>query len=148
MGLKTESREIDGFHVTTTQFGVFRQLDLLTTVGKMFSPVLSSVGGSLLAGQKMEDLLGIDVGTAAAMFFDKLSPGDVPRLATEALAGTFVVVNGGRVELTTRERIEVVFGPNIMTLLKVVWFALQVNFADFIAAARNSGRGEGEAKEA
>lgn len=132
MGLKTSNRRIGELDVDTTQLPARRALKLAGKLGRVLAPAFGKVKG--LTGQS--DLA--DLAPALGAFFDGLPPNEYDDLLVEILASTNVTadVNGQRrrVGLDDVKRIDEVFGADMMGLINVCIFALQVNYADFIAA--------------
>lgn len=134
MGLKTETETIDGLEVSCTQFPAMRSLGLMTRLGNALAPMLAV----LPAGTSL-DSDATDVAPALGHALGALKPEEAQALVRDVVAGTSVIVDGKRVELTDGARIGVVFDGRLGALLQVAWFAIRVNFADFIGAAQKAG---------
>jgi hypothetical protein len=127
--LRNETREIDGLTFTTTQFVSLRALELLPRLMKIGMPLLTmamrSKGAALGPMQLMAGL-------------GSTSPEEVVDLAVAMLANT--QFKDGKVvrALTDRDKINATFEGKILTLLRVVVFAAEVNYSDFFAVTSKS----------
>lgn len=133
MDLATTEREIDGLKVSTTQLGAWRALDLTPRIGAVLAPALEK-----LAGMPAATITGADLELIAPVLgalFARTNGKEVQALVKDLLVSTSVIVDGRKVELTSAGAIDSVFGARLMTLLRVVWFVLTVNYSDFIGAA-------------
>ncbi len=123
--LKTQTKEIDGFQVTSTQLDVWRALRLFTRLGKIVSPALA----------KAKDVtMFSDVRQLAPAFGELFSQvdGDVAEdLARAMLESTVIVVDGKQIPLNSREMFMTAFNGRLETLLAVMRFSFEVNFGDF-----------------
>lgn len=127
MALKTETRDIDGLTVTSTQLPAMRSFALMARLGKVIAPALGMVEGvSLTSG------IGA-LAPALAQLFAQLDGAEAESLAREVLASTSVVVDGRRLELSRTEMINLAFEGRIKTMLATLKFALEVNYGDFFA---------------
>ncbi len=128
--LKTENRTIDGLEFTTTQLPAMTAFGLIPRLGRVVAPTLT----------KLTTMNGADdVGPALAELFSKLDPDEAQALTRDLLRATSVKINGKVVPLDRDETINIAFGGRLTLLLKAVWFAVQVNFADFLEAASVGG---------
>lgn len=129
MGLKSESRNIDGLEVRSSQLPALRTLALSARLGRVAAPALSKMGGLTLKSN-VADLL-----PAIMDLCTRLEEGEIESLACEILAATSVQVDEGRgpklIELNNRQAINGVFSGRFKTLLYVIMFALEVNYSDF-----------------
>lgn len=123
--LKTQTKEVDGFSVTSTQLDVWRALRLFTRLGKIVSPALA---------QAKDVSVFSDIRQLAPAFAELFSQvdGDVAEdLARTMLESTLVVVDGKQIPLNSREMIMMAFNGRLETLLAVMKFSFEVNFGDF-----------------
>jgi hypothetical protein len=127
MALKDETREIDGFKVRTVQFPAMRSLRTLKRVGEVLGPALAKAQGVDLEADVSA------LGPAIGALFENI--GDPEALAREILESTTVIQDNRQIPLNTTAMIDLVFSGATMSLLKVMAFALEVNFGDFFAAA-------------
>lgn len=116
-GPKTEEREIDGLLVSTTQLPPFRALVLSKRLLPIVAPLLA-------AGA---DVAEIEAGSLAEGL-DKLDDRAVQDLMLKMLAGTTVKVDGEIRTLHDENACNAVFVGRFMTMLRVAWFAVEVNF--------------------
>lgn len=115
-GLKTEEREIDGLLVTTTQLPPVRALVLSKRLLPIVAPIIA-------AGQ-LEQVDGAALGEA----LESLEDSAVVQLLLRTLAGTVVRVDGEQRALANEDAINGVFAGRFTTMLRVAWFAIEVNF--------------------
>ena len=128
MGLKTETRVIDGLQVTCTQFACLRQYEILPRLAAV-GPVL----GLLDSGKPITDHP-----EAAVMLASALAAGDptaARAVARELLAGCRVVVDGRATDLLDDDSVNRIFAGNLLASFRCILFSLEVNFGDFFAAA-------------
>lgn len=124
--LKKETRTIDGLDFATMQLPAMTAFGLIPRLGRVVAPTLSK-----LSGMNGAD----DVGPALAELFSKLDPAEAQSLARDLLRATTVTIDGKTLTLDSDAKIDIAFGGRLTTLLKAAWFAVQVNFADFLEAA-------------
>lgn len=120
--LKTESREIAGMQVTVTQFDAETAYTLLPELLKIAGPAFSALSSG-----------GATYAAVITALFQNMEPGRLPALARQILATTAVVVDGRSIPPgQSKEAFNLVFsGTRAPTLIPVVKFALEVNFAGF-----------------
>ena len=127
--LKREDKDIDDLKFTVVQFPAMYAFGLLARLLKTIGPVMATLGNNMnvelseLSGPLREALSALD-------------PEEAQKLVLEILKSTSVIIpdpTGGRkVEFTSSTKIDEVFSGRLMTMFKVVVFAAQVNFADFV----------------
>jgi hypothetical protein len=134
MGRKTETRTIDGFEVTTTQFASVAGCRLWTRLLPMFLPALAA----LPDGQNLNNFGQMDLAKLApalGAIAAKLTPDEFETTMLEVLALTQVTYGRGnqRVNRTLDSvgAIDAVFDGAVGSIFKVMWFALEVNFDSF-----------------
>ena len=141
--IKTEKQTFDGIEFSCTQFPATRGFRLLTNLVKQVGPVLTALGqldGDLELGdpKNMGRLMpALSTGLAS------LDPEQAEKLMLEVLSSTSAIVSdeGGRP--ITRQfggpsgqaNVDRVFSGRMGMLLRVVAWALQVNFRDFSSGA-------------
>lgn len=130
--LKTDTRTIDDLEVHSSQLPALRAFALFARMGKVLAPALGKMQG--LSMQADVSALG----PALSELFSRLDGAEAKELAKEILCATVVLVEGKRLTLSTDEAINMVFNGKLRTFIKTMAFALEVNFADFIAAVRDS----------
>lgn len=122
-----ESKVIDGMTFTVQQLPAMRALRLLNRLGRFFTPALASlVGGGGKLGQA-------DVGALAAAaggLFDRLSEDELERL-TKDLLETATVAIDGKDTGPVMPQFDLLFQGKMGAVLKLLAFALQVNYSDF-----------------
>lgn len=139
---KSETKEIDGMSVTVQQYAAIRQSLLLVSVAKIFGPALAAITSGKV--KNMDDVMKMDITALLLPMFLRLDPGDAKSFICEALAGTTVVYEGAAVTLANEAKIDLVFSGRVITMYRVIGYALQVNFADFGEAARASAAARGD----
>lgn len=134
MALKVITEEIDGLQVRTAQLPALQAYDLLTRLGEIITPALT-----VIASLEGEALLDQDLGALApvlASVFAKIKGAEGKALIKDTLALTSVVEDGSLIELTSQARIDEAFTGRLLTMFKVMAFAIRVNYRDFIDAAK------------
>lgn len=127
--LKTEEQEIDGLRVITTQFPAMYAFKLLARLAKSIGPVMSTFQGVSLN----TDLA--DLGPQLSSALSSFDPDEADKLVLEVLKCTSIWLTDGpahKVELSDRTKVDEAFSGRIMTMFKVLGFALKVNFSDFV----------------
>ncbi len=138
MARKTESRDIDGLGFSVTQLPGMRAQKMLPRLGKILGPAVAKLGGMA------KGLGGLDVGAlgdAAEALFSTLTPEEYESLTRELLE-TAQVTQEGKTAPLMRQYDDVMAG-RVMTGVKLLAFALEVNFGDFlpvILASANAAR--------
>jgi hypothetical protein len=132
LGLKTAKRDIAGMEVRTTQFPALRAMGLLTTLGRILSgsagKLASVAGGSTSIGD-------LDIGSAASAIgalFEQVDATEAQQIAKDILAQTSVVTDEVIEDLAQKGAIDRVFSGSLLVMFKVMAFALEVNFGDFL----------------
>lgn len=148
-GIKVETREVAGYSVTVTQHAVLRQAVLQVRLGKIVSGMAGSMGMPRL-------LAGIVAGGEQAalqmlpLVFAELQESEVVPLIGEILRNTFAVqqtdTGPAKHEFTTPEAINGAFAGDLLTLYRVLWFALEVNYRDFFSGVAKLAAVGGEKK--
>lgn len=127
---KTESKEFTDdqgtLRVQSMQLSALRAFRLMGRLGKLLGPALTQLKGVKFRGTNSAALL-----PALAALFESMDPEEAETLAVQVLEGTMVVHGDKFVTLNTVETINAVFGGRLMTMLKVMVFAAEVNFRDF-----------------
>lgn len=116
--LKTETKEVAGLSVATTQLPAMRAYTLLARLLKIAGPAVAQMGKSSL-------------GEVAAALFSNLDPAEFPAVAREILACTTVTLDGRTVALSSNEAIDTVFNGRLPALIGVLRHALEVNYSGF-----------------
>lgn len=108
---------IEGLKVTTTQLPPMRALPLSKKLVRLCAPILAAGG----------NLTNLDVDTLATAL-DGLSDDDTSKLARQLLSGTTVIRDGQNHSLLDDTQINGAFAGMFVAMLKVMWFAIEVNF--------------------
>lgn len=133
MAFRTETKVIDGLEVKTTQLPAMRGLALYSRLGRVDMPV------PILATLDRDSSAPLEVG------FSHMPHDEVAALVREILASTHCTHGGKITPLGSDDAIIRVFSGNLKQLLAVCWFAVQVQFADFFAAASDTASASDEA---
>ena len=120
--------EAGTLQVKTTQLPALRAFRLLSRLGKLLGPSLGKLRG---VGLKSD---ASALTPAIAALADSLDPDQIEALAVQILEGTLVVDGKQARTLNTAAAIDDVFGGRLMTMFKVMAFAIEVNFRDFFRA--------------
>lgn len=144
---ENSTREIDGLKVEVFLLPPKQALKVLTRLSKIVGEPLGLAAGALLGGQKGAETeavplsareVQVDVlGKAVAALTDRLDE-QVVLDTVETLLGS-VHVKTADDNGTRPVRMEHDFKGKTLTMLKVVAFALEVNFSDFFGASGVSG---------
>lgn len=129
--LNKEDQVIDGMTYSVVQFPAMYGFALLARLAKCIGPALGAL--SSMGPGTNSDIS--QMGPVLCEALSTLDPDEAQRLALEILKSTSVIIpdatGGRRVEFTGREKIDEVFSGRLMTMFKVLGFAVKVNFSDF-----------------
>lgn len=126
MGIELQTREIDGFRIELSPLPARAALSVWYRLTKSVSPSIAQAIGVLQAGE----LLGLDIGDLSGSltnFFANCSEQDLFYFVDKLLEPC--VVNGAPFKST----MDIMFQGRIFSLLKTLVFAIEVNYADFLA---------------
>jgi hypothetical protein len=141
MALKSETKEIDGLVVISTQFPAMKGYTLFTRLCRLAAPVIGSLASGLNGKTDIREMSG-----ALTELFGQLDENQASELALKLLSSTQVKLMGedGKpariVTLTDQNTINGVFEGNLMAMFGAMRLAIEVNFADFIASALSAAR--------
>lgn len=124
--VETKTRSIDGMTFGVTQLPAIRGLRLFNRLGRVLAPALARAAGSQAGGE-------VDLGGLAGaldLLFSKLSDDELEGITRELLWNATVE---GRPLL---QEMDATLGGKVGTLLKLVGFAVEVNYGGFFAALR------------
>jgi len=128
MSIETREKSIDGLQISVTQFPGRRGFKVQTKLLKYFTPLISAFGKAQ-GKEDAEDVSIIDreIDTESLMRFSESLDND------NALQFVFQLLEGTRID--GREINEAVFDEkfagNFLTLYKILWFVVEVNFSSF-----------------
>lgn len=128
--------------VKTTQLPALRAFKLMARLGKLLSPSIGQLSGVKFGAKS--DMLA----PAFMALFERLDTSEVEDLSIKVLEGTLVVSDGAARTLSNAPAIDQVFGGRILTLVKVMAFAVEVNFRDFFRALAKEAAEKAAAKAA
>lgn len=126
MAIELQTREIDGFKIELSPLPARPSLSVWYRLAKSVSPSMAQAVGVLQAGE----LLGLDIGDLAGSltsFFANCSEQDLFFFVDTLLEPC--LVNGAPFKST----MNLAFQGKIFSLLKLLVFAVEVNYADFLA---------------
>lgn len=133
-----QTAEIDGLDVTSHKFPVFEALRLKAKLVRVVMPILSSSTSALDGIGSVEDLMNADtdqLGPIGLAIAEALEPKQLTALFLDCLRTTNVTIDGPKgpriIELTSESKINGVV-DDVVTLWKIVYFALKATFGDFI----------------
>ena len=132
INMKIEEKEIDGLRFKTKQLPAMRAFKLMARLVKAIGPAIGALA-------KLDPSTRVDAVTSElAGAFSTLDDQEAERLVPEILINTTVLTEDARglsEKSLTKERIDEVFTGRLMTMFKVLGFALEVNYGDFIAGS-------------
>lgn len=129
MSRETKSKEIDGTVFTVTQLPAMRGIKLMHKLARALGPAVikAATGGNKIGDQ---DIAGF--GDAAQAAFDRFSAEDLDGLIKELFETGTMSLDGNTVPIMP------VFNDalagKLVTVIKAVQFALEVNYSDFLGA--------------
>lgn len=129
MARATQSQDIDGTVFAVTQLPAMRSMRLMHRLAKAVGPaMLKAVGGKAVS---LKELDLASVGDAAQMVFETFSENDFEALIRELLEGATVDHEGRTIPLMPV--FDLVLAGKVGTILKLLKFALEVNYGSFFA---------------
>jgi len=124
--VETKTRSIDGLNFGVTQLPAMRGLRLFNRLGRVLAPAVARAAASQTDGEvQLEGLAG-----ALDLLFAKLSDDELEGITRELLWNATVE---GRPLL---QELDATLGGKVGTLLKLVGFAVEVNYGGFFAVLR------------
>lgn len=139
MARELASKEIDGQKYECTQFDIRKSLKVMTRLGKHIGGPL----GALIAKYDKEkglldtDVVALGVADAARQLFMSMDDDSVYELC-KLICESVIAVGGPVGGQLLGEKFDMHFkGPtSLVRLYNVVWWALEVNYGDFIGAVK------------
>jgi hypothetical protein len=128
MAINTQERTIDGRTYTVQQLPARKALKTLNRLGKVFGPALAQAATAVGSSAKL-DIAAIDVaklGGAVEALFANLEDADLDHFVQTFLESS--LVDGAPLYA----QLDVVFMGKIDGLLKLLAFAVEVNFGNFM----------------
>lgn len=138
--IETKEDKIDGFDVRTSQHPARAAARLLAKVGRSIGPALGALRGVKLDGAKLGDFDVAALGPALSALFESMKDTDLDALIADVLSHTTIVMpnDAGKMhvyDLSNADIIDAAFTGNLPLMMKVIKFALGVNFASFFPAS-------------
>lgn len=134
--LKQETQTIDGLSFTTTQFPAMRAFTLFSKLVKTIGPAITVLSGA----NPESDVAELAPSIATAL--KDVDPDAMTILAAEVLSSTSAVMTGpsgaAQVPLNSVDGINLVFMGRLMTMFKVLAFAVKVNYGDFFGGSASA----------
>jgi hypothetical protein len=134
--LEPQAREIDGLAITVQPLPAMRAFKLLHKILKAVAP---SAAKALASG----DLKNISFGSlseAAEILFDRLSEEDLAAVTRQLLDMAFVTSEGEQRPARNGDVLHAAFDGRMGALIKVIGFALEVNYGDFLAVLKSAAK--------
>jgi Phage tail assembly chaperone protein, TAC len=124
--LTAQEKQIGPYRVRSEALPAMRAYALVPRIAKLVGPMLSQAATQ-----------GASVNILAAILdaFGLMEPGEATSLMLALLAMTSINDNGKTYQLNSEPAINALFTGKVLLLVQVQQFALEVNFADFFAAA-------------
>lgn len=142
MSTTQETREIDGITFTVTQMPAMKAVTLLTFIGKRLGPALaravSSAQQALGANMTQEDVVVVAEGVGGLL--NALEESDAERLLRDMVFDKTVMQFDGKGAHVKRDTFDALFQGKVGTVYKLIAFAFEVNYADFLDALRTKVR--------
>lgn len=133
---ESKQSNIDGITVTVVMLPAKRARNLLRRIMSVAAPAVTKALGN---ANSLED---IDLGSlsdAATLFFDRL-PEEALDAITDPLLEECTLQKGDRIG-TCAQIGDELFAGKLLTLGKVIKFALEVNYGDFLGALKSANLG-------
>jgi hypothetical protein len=135
---RAESKEIDGFVFHVTQLPGMRGVKLWHKLVRTAAPaVLKSLGGANASKLNLANMDVAALAEGAQILFQSFSESDLEQLI-RTLFETAILEHEGQ-KLPLMQVFDDKLSGRVMTVLKGVWFALGVNFSDFLPELRAVG---------
>src|SRR5258708_2424843 len=133
-----QERDIDGFKFTVQQLTAMKSLRMLNRLGRIVGPALGKAGGAAQGG--FENLNVKDLGDAVGTLFERLSDDELESITRELLSGATVTMSNGQNGLLMPQ-FDLVLQGRPETILKLLKFALEVNYQNFFRGFAGLGLG-------
>lgn len=129
----TQAREIDGLSFSVSQLPPMKALRMLNRLRRCIGPAL----GKALGGMSAKSLKDVDV-TALADAIEALNLPDqeLEDITKELLYAAFVTHEGVTGALLSGGQFNAVMSGRVGTILKLIAFAVEVNYGSFFVALR------------
>lgn len=126
-----KSKEIEGITFTVQQLGGKRAMRLWTKLFRIVAPALAkTLEGNSLTGMTLAKLDLKSLGDAVQLLTDKLTPDEFDAMRDELFETAFAVWEGQTVPLNRMQ--DEIFAGRVLLAFKVLRFALEVNYGDFL----------------
>lgn len=141
--LQTREKQIDGHIISVTQLPARRAAKLLRRVMKVMAPALGEAAGPMLSAARDGGMAGVmradvsQLGGAFERLFAQLDDDALDAIVFDREAGALSTARCDGQELLPV--LDAVIGADLLTLGKVVAFAMEVHFASFFDALRAGG---------
>jgi hypothetical protein len=135
MAVQTETRVIGGRNYRVTQLTALKARALFVRLVKMVGPMVAALLGSGNARGFLE-MEGKELGPMIVNFCERISDEELDFFCSVLGEQSQIVNERGEGAIMTRNIIDVEFAGRLMDLFKWLAFALEVNFTDFLSAAK------------
>ncbi len=128
--IQNNERTIDDIQFVVTQLPALKALHVFHRLGKVVSPSLAKASAALKPGGGIDRVNLADLSGALESFFQSCSTDDLDYFVKELLYAT----TADNVPL--KDTLNVKLQGKVFTLLKLLVFAVEVNYADFFGPLR------------
>ena len=141
----THSKVIDGIEFTIDQLPAMRALRLLNKLARLASPALGAIGAAFSQSKSVANMDLDALGRGASALLSSLSDDEMEAITRELLGSAIMRSGGKNVELLAVFDLE--FRGKMGTVLKLLGFALEVNYGNFIEALKGAAGTAGSPTE-
>jgi hypothetical protein len=132
--LEPQTKQIDDVNVTVTQLPAMRALKLLHRILKAVAPSAAKA----MASGDAKKLALTNLSEAAELLFDRLSEEDLAAVTKQLLSTAFVTAGDEQRPAVSGDILHGAFDGHIGLLMKVLAFALEVNYGDFLGVLKRA----------
>ena len=142
MAKTTQIKTIDSIEYSIDQLGGMKGLRLFNRLLRLCAPALGSIGKALADRKSLADMDLDSVGKAVSAMLVSLTDDDLESLTRELLGSCTFDREGKRIELMSPGVFDLEMRGKVGTILKLLSFALEVNYGNFFEALQNAGAGQ------
>lgn len=137
-----KSKTLNGYVITVAPLPGWQSLETLQTLAKMIGPALGKLGGAAAASignetdAERKALEGVTASLMAALV--ALQPGELQAVGKALLGNTMVLTPKAAAgeDVAILRVFDTEFAGQTLLILKILVFAIEVNYGDFFAALR------------
>ncbi len=130
---KDESRQFGEYTINVQQLPAMRAWKLSARLGKDIGPALAKVI-DILGGKSLANVDGAALSSALTALFENLTENELEYITRTLLDSATVIVGGKNVALMSV--FDVIMMGRVDDIAKIVWFAIEVNFGNFLSGFR------------